>query len=148
MLFNHDRQKIRQFYFDSWSKYQNNQPLEPVEMMIAEVIKQHPEYHILLDSEVENQDQDYFPEAGESNPFLHMGMHIAIMEQLSTQRPKEIVEIHQSLSKSLGDCHQAEHQIMECLAEMLWQSQRQGEAPDEKTYIENLTQLVKRRKTP
>ena len=67
-----------------------------------------------------------------------MAMHLTIHEQLLSDRPAGIVKIHRHLSQQYGDTHQAEHQIMECLAEILWQAQRDGSLPDEKRYLEML----------
>lgn len=95
----------------------------------------HPEYHNLLEHPDQFEDKDYLPEHGETNPFLHMGMHVSIEEQLSLDRPVGIKAKFEALAQQLSDAHQAQHIIMECLAEMLWQAQRQGVAPDEKSYL-------------
>ncbi len=138
MLFGQNRDQLRQVYFETWRKYQNHLPLEPLEKMIAEVVVQHPEYHALLENPEGSLSKDYLPEVGESNPFLHMGMHIGIREQLTTNRPAGIRTVYQQLLKRHQDAHAVEHLIMECLAEMIWQAQRNQLAPDEVRYLECL----------
>lgn len=143
MMFGNDRNQLRQYYIDVWHKTQHNQPLEPLERIIADIIKLHPEYQSILSDPNKALGREYLPESGESNPFMHMGMHIAIHEQLSTNRPVGIRDIYQRLCARHGDAHEAEHRMMECLAEMMWQAQHQGTAPDESRYLQRLEQLVK-----
>ncbi len=141
-MFTQDRNQIRQFYFDTWRKRLDGVPLEPMESLVAGVIEQHPEYHKLLENPEAAIDRDYLPEMGESNPFLHMGMHIGLHEQISSNRPQGIGEIHRTLTTKTGDPHEAEHRMMECLAEALWQAQRENRLPDETAYLEALQRLV------
>jgi len=142
MLFGQDRNQLRKVYFQSWQKFKNKQPMEPMESLIASLINQHPEYHDFFSQSEQNQAKDFTPEMGQSNPFLHLGMHISIHEQLGTQRPAELSTLYQSLCKKLGESHAAEHQIMECLGEMLWTAQRDDQAPDESRYIECVKKLL------
>ncbi len=142
MFFGQDRSQLRRVYFQSWDKFKHNQPMEPMETIIAELIKQHPEYHDFFDKIEQNQERDFSPEMGQSNPFLHLGMHIAIKEQLGTRRPAEIVSLYQALCTKTGDYHAAEHQIMDCLGEMLWQAQSNQQAPDEAAYLECIRKLL------
>lgn len=138
MLFGQDRDQLRQVYFETWRKYQGQLPLEPLEKMIVEVVLQHPEYHAMLKKPENSLNKEYMPEAGESNPFLHMGMHIGIREQLTTDRPAGIRTLYQQLLECHQDTHAIEHMMMECLAEMIWQAQRSKIAPDEVSYLECL----------
>ncbi|MCU7800680.1 MAG: DUF1841 family protein [gamma proteobacterium symbiont of Lucinoma myriamae] len=142
MLFGQDRNQLRKVYFQSWNKFKNKLPMEPMESLIASLISQHPEYHDFFDQIEQNQDKDFTPEMGQTNPFLHLGMHISIQEQLGTQRPPEITSLYQSLCTKLGDAHEAEHQMMDCLGEMLWSAQRNNEQPNENTYIECVKKLL------
>ena len=141
-MFGNDRNALRQYYIDVWQKAQNKQPLEPLEKIIAEVIGQHPEYQNILSASDTALGKEYLPEMGESNPFMHMGMHIAIHEQLGSNRPVGIRELYQQITTRYGDAHEAEHQMMECLAEMMWQAQRAGKAPDEQHYLKGLKKLA------
>ena len=130
-----DRSDIRQVYFNVWQKIQDTQAvLEPMEMMIADVIKLHPEYHAFLQNDAALS-QDFTPEQGQTNPFLHMGMHIAIREQISTNRPIGIKAYYMKQCK-LKDMHDVEHQMMECLGEALWKAQRNNENFDELAYMQ------------
>lgn len=112
--------------------------LSAMEDMALDVILLHPEYHGMLDDAERYQDKDYLPEMGDTNPFLHMGMHIAIKEQLSIDQPMGIRARFERLLKQTGDEHAATHQVMECLAEMIWQAQRTRSALDATVYFECL----------
>lgn len=112
--------------------------LSAMEDMALEVILLHPEYHAMLDDAERYQDKDYLPEMGDTNPFLHMSMHIAIKEQLSIDQPVGIRKRFERLMKKVGDEHAVMHQVMECLAEMIWQSQRNRSALDVTVYFECL----------
>jgi len=142
MFFGQDRNQIRQMYFDAWQKHLKQLPREPLEEVIINVILMHPEYHSAIEQPDKTEDRDYTPELGESNPFLHMGLHIAIHEQLSTGQPAGINQIHQQMLMKYQDVHDVEHRMMECLAEILWQSQRDNKIPDIGNYLEKLRRLV------
>lgn len=128
-------------YFNAWQKHQNNVPREPLEDMIINVILMHPEYHATLEQPGNTEDKDYSPDMGESNPFLHMGLHIAIHEQLSTNQPSGIKSAYQQLLMKLKDAHEVEHKMMECLAETLWEAQRDNATPDIMRYLEKIKSL-------
>jgi hypothetical protein len=147
MPFFHDqgRSSLRRMYVEAWRKHRESLPVEPVEDQIIRVIELHPEYWQPLEGDVEELERDYKPEDGKTNPFLHMGLHLAIREQVSTDRPNGIRAIHQLLSQRLGDPHEAEHRMIECLGEALWQAQRAGLPPDENAYLERLRSLTPRR---
>jgi hypothetical protein len=136
-----NREQLRQLYLDAWRKYSARQPLEPLEAQLAALIAEHPEYIPLLESGPEALAADYTPEGGQANPFLHMGLHLAIREQVATNRPAGIAQIHERLATRLSDAHAAEHAMLEVLAEILWESQRAGRVPDEQRYIERLRAL-------
>jgi len=147
MPFFHDqgRSSLRRMYVEAWRKHRESLPVEPVEAQIIGVIEMHPEYWQPLESGSGELERDYKPEDGKTNPFLHMGLHLAIREQVGTDRPAGIRAIHQLLTQRAGDPHQAEHQMIECLGEALWQAQRSGQPPDEKAYLERLRTLARRR---
>jgi len=134
-MFTNDRTKMRKVFTEAWRKHQDKQPLEPLEQVIANILEQHPEYHKLMKDPEAALDRDFTPEGGQSNPFLHLSMHIAIQEQLSTNRPIGITGLYQQITQQVGDPHEAEHQIMECLGQMLWEAQRANRMPDEKAYL-------------
>ena len=134
------RDEVRQVYLGVWIKIQAQSLLEPMEALIAEVIELHPEYHQLLEQGEDIKQQDYTPELGQTNPFLHMGMHIALREQASSNRPVGIKPLYQKLIANRGQ-HQAEHAMMECLGQSLWSAQRNNQAPDEALYLECLRNI-------
>lgn len=128
-------------YTEAWRKYTARYPLEPLEAQLAALIAEHPEYIPLLESGPPALSADYTPEGGRENPFLHMSLHLAIREQVATDRPPGIAQVHQALSQRLGDRHAAEHAMLERLGEILWEAQRAGRAPDEQRYLERLREL-------
>lgn len=136
-----NRDESRRFFVQTWRKYRNNEALEPMERIIAEIILRHPEYHAELESGEDALATDYTPEGGSSNPFLHMGMHIAIHEQVTTDRPAGIGDLYRRLLGKYGDRHELEHAMMECLGEALWEAQRENRVPDDAAYLECLRRL-------
>jgi hypothetical protein len=144
MPFFHDqsRDQLRRMYVDAWRKHRERLPLEPLEAQIADVVALHPEYHAQLEKPDTVLMRDYTPEGGQSNPFLHMGLHLAVREQVATNRPHGIQAAFERLAQRCGDPHEAEHQIIECLAEALWEAQRAGRMPDEQAYLERVRSLA------
>ncbi len=134
------RDQIRQVYLDVWEKLQSQTLLEPMEAVIANIIELHPEYHSLLDRKEAARSKEFSPEQGETNPFLHMGMHIALREQASTDQPPGFQGIYHKLITKLGE-HDAEHAMMECLAEALWRCQKDNLPFDNEAYLVNLKAL-------
>lgn len=134
------RDEIRQVYLKVWQKMQNQSVLEPLEAIIADVIKLHPEYHSMLETGETAKQKDFSPEDGQTNPFLHMGMHITLREQAGGDRPAGILDIYQKLVQQKG-IHETEHAMMECLGQTLWNAQRHDAMPDENAYLACLRQL-------
>ncbi|NWG40143.1 MAG: DUF1841 family protein [Hydrogenophilaceae bacterium] len=141
-MFNPSRDQVRQFFFGVWGKYRNKQPLEGAETLALAVILDHPEYHGVLENPDRHQDRDYLPEHGETNPFLHLSMHLALAEQVSIDQPPGIRDLLDQLSTKLGERMAAEHAAIDCLAEMIWQAQRQGTAYDAGIYFECLRKAL------
>jgi hypothetical protein len=134
------RDQLRELYRDAWRKFRSQQPLSPLEKQIVAVISEHPEYRVIVESAAADL-ANYSPRSGQLNPWLHMGLHLAIREQVATNRPAGIAEVHARLAKSAGDAHEAEHRMLETLAETLWDAQRSGKPPDENVYLERLRGL-------
>ncbi len=135
------REDIRQYYCKIYQRLVAGEIfVDPMEKIISKIIKNHPEYHSMLEQTVAAINSDFNPEDGQPNPFLHMGMHIAIQEQLGSNRPQGIKKEHQRLTKKVGE-HEAEHQIMDCLGESLWLAQRNNSMPDEQAYLESIRKL-------
>jgi len=143
-MFNPTRDQVRQFFFEAWRKYRQNETLTALEGMALQVMLAHPEYHDILSAPEQFMEQEYFPEMGETNPFLHMSLHLSILEQLSIDQPPGIVAAYQALQKKHGDEQVAQHQLMECLAETVWQSQREGKVLDGVAYLERLQRVAKK----
>lgn len=141
-MFSNDRMQLRRFFIDTWSKQKNEAQLDPMEKIVANIIQQHPEYHSMLEQQDLALDKDFLPEAGETNPFLHISMHISLQEQISTDRPPGITAAYRKLLLAVGDSHAVDHKIMECLGRMLWQAQINNTIPDEMAYMECVNQLV------
>ena len=139
MIFGQDRGELRKMYVDAWQKRVEGKPLTPLEAQISDVVAEHPEYHEALGPGA--LEHDYTPDGGQTNPFLHMGLHLGIREQVATDRPPGIAGIFESLAARLGNPHDAEHRMIDCLAETLWEAQSQNRAPDEQRYLERLRQL-------
>ena len=139
MLFNQDRKQQREFLAKAWQKYTNQQLLEPLEKELVSIIKIHPEYQ----KRINNIDSEYFPEHGEVNPFLHINLHLSLREQLSIKQPAGIKEIYQKLLDIHKDPHQVEHLMMDCIAQMIFTSQKNNDPIDEDTYLDCLKKQIK-----
>ena len=137
-MFSPSRAQARRFLFDTWRKQRDGAPLTDLERMALAVMLLHPEYHAQLDRPDQYLERDYLPENGEANPFLHLSMHLAIREQLSIDQPRGVVAHYRRLREKTGDEHEAEHTLLECLGEMLWQAQRRGTPPDAGVYFDCL----------
>ncbi|MDH3612118.1 MAG: DUF1841 family protein [Gammaproteobacteria bacterium] len=137
-MFGQDRDELRKMYASTWRKQCDKQMLSPLEAQIAAVIADHPEYQDTVTGDLE---RNFSVEGGETNPFLHMGLHLGIREQVATDRPAGIAAIFRDLAAQSGDAHSTEHRMIDCLAETLWEAQRQNRAPDESQYLERLRQL-------
>lgn len=141
-MFVQDRNEARDYFFQVWGKHKNKLPLESLEAIISDVILEHPEYHHYLDDKETSSNSDFKPEQNETNPFLHMGMHITLKEQVSSNRPVGINQVFdQLISKSIS-VHDAEHKMMECLGQSLWEAQRNNALPDENNYMECLKRTI------
>lgn len=137
-----NRDQLREQFVRAWDKARTGEALEPLEAALAELIQEHPEYHALLADRERALGAEFPPEAGQSNPFLHLAMHLGIREQAGTDRPPGIRAIHHHLCARVGTM-EAEHRMIECLGRALWEAQRAGTMPDESAYLECLRALVK-----
>lgn len=142
-----ERDQIRRVFFDAWRKHREGEALEPLERTLAAVIEAHPEYHALL-SDPDAIGRDFPVEgdqgAGEINPFLHLGMHITIVEQIVSDRPAGIRACYDRLRARFTDAHELEHAMMQCLAEVLRKSRESGAPPDEQRYLACVHRLDRR----
>jgi hypothetical protein len=139
---NQSRDQLRRVYVEAWRKRREGLPMEPLEMQVADVIALHPEYQAVLERPDDAVDRDYTPEGGQSNPFLHMGLHLAVRDQVATDRPAGVRAAFKALATRMGSAHDAEHRIIECLAEAIWEAQRSGLPPNEAEYLARIQHLA------
>ncbi|UCV17123.1 DUF1841 family protein [Quatrionicoccus australiensis] len=142
-MFNPSREQVRRFFCDAWKKHQERLPLVGAEVAAADLAARHPEYHALLSDSEGALEQEWTPEDGQMNPFLHLSLHLAIHEQVSIDQPPGIRAAFETLRIRL-DPHAAEHVLLECLGETIWQAQRQGGQMDALAYVD----AVRRKSTP
>jgi hypothetical protein len=135
-VFNPTREQVRELFFDTWRKYRAGEPLVGIESLALDVVLLHPEYHDVLSTPARYRDKDY---TDESNPFLHMSLHVALEEQLSIDQPPGITRLFNELVSKRKEKHGALHEAIECLAQTMWRSQRDGAPPDARAYLECLT---------
>lgn len=141
-IFNPSREDVRRFFCDTWKKKTDNQILDSMETIAGDWMEEHPEYHVLLADPQGALEHDYTPERGETNPFLHLSMHLSISEQIAINQPPGIRDIAEKLSQKLGSMHEAQHRIMECLGQVMWEAQREGKPLNPDNYIEALKKLL------
>jgi hypothetical protein len=137
-MFNPTRDQVRAFFFDAWRKYRDGAPLAGLETVAVEIALLHPEYQPDLDTPDGSREQDYAPESGRTNPFLHMSLHMALEEQVSIDQPPGIRAEYNRLLAAHGDRHDALHAMLDCLGETVWRAQRTGAPPDADAYLECL----------
>jgi len=140
-MFNPSREQVRLFFTQAWAKHRQSGVLTPLESMAVDWMLRHPEYHTALE-DPDAVEADFPVEAGQTNPFLHLSMHLAISEQLSIDQPPGIKAAHEQLLAS-RDPHAAAHEIMECLGEVVWEAQRLGTPFSNEGYLD----LIRRRIT-
>jgi uncharacterized protein DUF1841 len=143
-MFDPTREEVREAFFGAWRKYRAGQPLAGVESLALGVILQHPEYHAMLSQPERYRERDF---AGESNPFLHLSLHVALEEQLSIDQPAGIAARFRALVERCGERHAALHYALECLAETVSRSQRDKAPPDAAAYLECLERRAKSDRT-
>jgi hypothetical protein len=131
-MFNPSRDEVREMFFRVWASYREGRPLAGIDAVALDVILAHPEYHAMLDDPERFLDRDF---VDQSNPFLHMSLHLALEEQLSIDQPPGIRLRWQALLARTGERHAALHAALECLAETVWRAQRDAAPPDAAAYL-------------
>lgn len=143
-MFEPTRDQAREFFFETWRKYGAGEALSGMEALALEIVLLHPEYHAVLGDPERYREQEYFPELGRTNPFLHLSLHLALQEQLSIDQPRGIVARVAALAARRGERHAALHDAIECLAETVWRAQRERAEPDGAAYLECLEARARR----
>ena len=143
-MFTPDQSQVRRFFCSAWHKRGEGLPLTPLETLAADWIARHPEYHGVLADEEEAVAFQYTPESGHENPFLHLSLHLSVQEQVSIDQPRGIRAAVELLASHRHSLHEAHHEVMEALGEMVWESQRFGKPFDGERYIERIRQRATR----
>lgn len=142
-MFQPSQHDVRRFFCEVLRKHLGAEPMSPMESLAAGWVAEHPEYHADLADAETALAAEYTVEGGRTNPFLHLAMHLSVSEQCSIDQPRGIRQAVEVLAARSGGLHAAHHEVMECLGEMVWASQRSGQAPDGLAYLE----AVRRRAT-
>jgi hypothetical protein len=137
-MFNPSREDVRRFFCDAWRKHGEKAPLTPLEAIAVDWIGRHPEYHALLSDPEAALAAEFPPEAGRTNPFLHLGLHLSLVEQLQIDQPPGIRDAWQALLRATGDEHEAAHRAIDALAETIWEAQRDRTPPSNERYLARL----------
>ena len=145
-MFTPTRDEARRFLAEAWRKYRACAPLTTLEQRVVEIVSLHPEYHALLDDADKHLQREWSPEGGAMNPFLHLSLHLAVAEQLAIDQPPGMRAEFERLRDGHGDTHAALHDVLDCLAETVWQAQRTNSPPDGAAYLECLRRKVPARR--
>ena len=137
-MFTPSREQVRRFLIEAWRKRRESLPAEGLEIMAADIVELHPEYHALLTTGDDALSREWTPEDGETNPFLHLSLHLAIEEQLSIDQPPGIRDLFNQIQTRRGDRHAALHVVLDCLGEMVWRASRDQAPPDGNAYLDCL----------
>ena len=142
-MFNPSQADVRRFFCSVHGKGAGGQPMDALETLAGQWLKEHPEYHADVADSDAAVARVYQGDDGKTNPFLHLSMHLSISEQCSIDQPRGIRQAVELLAATRNSLHDAHHEAMECLGRMLWESQRAGRPPDGQAYVE----CVQRRAT-
>ncbi len=142
-MFQPSQNDVRRFFCAAYTRSRAGLPLDPMPALAALWVDEHPEYHADLADEAAALAAVYTVEEGRTNPFLHLSMHLTIEEQLAIDQPHGIRQAVELLAARRNSLHAAHHEVMECLGDMIWASQKNGRPPDGQAYLEN----VRRRAT-
>ncbi|MCU0951907.1 MAG: DUF1841 family protein [Burkholderiaceae bacterium] len=144
-MFNPSREDVRRFFCEAWRKRGAGEIVTPLEATALKWVDVHPEYHALLDDPEAAVGADFSIDRGQSNPFLHLSMHLAIEEQLSIDQPPGIRAAFSQLAVRAGSEHDAMHETMECLGRVLWDAQRGAMPADAQAINDAYLDCLRRR---
>jgi hypothetical protein len=134
-MFAPSQEQVRRFFCSAWAKSRAGQPMEAIETLAAGWAAEHPEWHAELADADAAVARMYGDGAVGGNPFLHLSMHLAISEQCSIDQPRGIRQAVELLAHRRGSLHEAHHEAMECLGQMLADAQRNARSPDGLAYV-------------
>ena len=143
-MFQPSQTDVRRFFCATYTRVHAGAPLQPMQAVAATWIAEHPEYHAELADEAKALAAVYTVEEGRTNPFLHLSMHLSIAEQVAIDQPTGIRQAVELLAARRNSLHEAHHEVMEALGEMIWASQRSGLPPDGQAYLEAVRQRATR----
>lgn len=141
-MFNPTRDQARRFFVEAWRKQEQSLPITPLEHLAADLVRMHPEYHALFSSGDDALQREWTPEQGQTNPFLHLSLHLAVEEQLSIDQPPGLRAAFEALLIRHGERHPALHDVLECLGETVWRAQRDKAPPDGAAYLDCLRRRI------
>ena len=133
-MFNPSQEDVRRFFCSAYAKSRSAQPMDATETLAGQWIAEHPQYHADLEDQEAAITRVYPEGSGQTNPFLHLSMHLSISEQCSIDQPRGIRQAVELLTHKRQSLHTAHHEAMECLGTMLWESQRAGRPPEGQAY--------------
>ena len=138
MFFGNSTDDTRSLFFSSWQKYKHSQVLTPLEKQLIDVMVDHPEYHAIFEKTLDT----WVPQPQQENPFLHLGLHLALRDQIALNKPEGITAIYQALYQKHGSKHYVEHLMMEHLGICIYNAQRNQCYPDESNYLNACKELL------
>jgi len=145
MFYGSERAELRDNYFTVWEKHEKKETLTPLEQQITTVILEHPEYHAFLKDPEKYREYNFSAELGETNPFMHMGLHLGVRDQVSTNMPQGVAPLFRKLLNiKSGDHLEAEHVVMQSLTETMWEIAHHHQAFDETKYLERIRDAIRK----
>jgi len=142
-MFEPSQADVRRFFCSVYAKWRDGLPMDALETLASQWVAEHPEYHADFSDVDAALERMYEVKDGKTNPFLHLSMHLSVSEQCSIDQPRGIRQAVELLTAKLDSLHDAHHQTMDALGQMIWESQRSGRPPDGQAYID----AVQRRAT-
>ncbi len=137
-MFNPGREDVRRFFCEAWAQRHAGCVPTPLQLLAIDWIARHPEYHALLEHPEQALSAEFPVEAGRSNPFLHLSLHLSLVEQLQIDQPPGIRALWTQLCRRCTDEHEAAHRAIDALATTLWEAQRSGQPPSNEAYLDRL----------
>ena len=134
-MFSPSQADVRRFFCSIYAKATAGSALEAIETIASQWMHEHPEYaqdFSDVDAALVSMGE---VQEGRTNPFLHLSMHLSISEQCSIDQPRGIRQAVELLTHKRKSLHQAHHEAMDCLGQMLWESQQAGRPPEGDAYI-------------